>query len=373
MAPAARTLGSRDPEACPALALPNLFDEPGVRLADHRREIRLAVLLLGLVGLIIAFRRAVDESRGQTLPDPPALLVAGALTLTAILLAGRAWTELFDRRHDRRALAGSLYASQLTKYLPAGGLVQAAGQVSMSVTAGAGVAHAATATAVLAFTTIVAGCTLASGLVFAGSLPAWLRALSLCGLLAPALLHRRVLAVALHGAHRLVRRVPDPDVIPTQRRILISFAWALGNAVTGSAAYAVLLRGLGTDTDSFTVISAFALSWVVGFLVFPLPGGIGVREAVLVAVVPGASAAALLGASLAQRFLVLASEVAATVGNQVLARRERRPGATASARKEITTGDGTANHPAARAQLGAHAENDARAGNVRTGPTGEAT
>jgi glycosyltransferase 2 family protein len=121
------------------------------------------------------------------------------------------------------------------------------------------------------------------------------------------------------------------------------------------------------------VISAFALSWVVGFLVFPLPGGIGVREAVLVAVVPGASAAALLGASLAQRFLVLASEVAATVGNQVLARRDRRPGATASARKEITAGDDTANHPAARAQLGAHAENDARAGNVRTGPTGEAT
>lgn len=372
MAPAARTLGSRD-EACPRPALANLYDGPAVRLLDHRREIRLAVLLLGVVGLIIAFRRAVDESRGQTLPDPPALVVAGVLTLASILLAGRAWTELFDRRHDRRALAGSLYASQLTKYLPAGGFVQAAGQVSMSVTAGAGVAHAATATAVLAFTTVVAGCTLTSGLVFADSLPAWLRAMSLCGLLAPALLHRRVLAAALHAAHRLVRRVPDPDALPTQQRLLVSFAWALGSAIAGSAAYAVLLRGLGTDTGWVTAISAFALSWVVGFLVFPLPGGIGVREAVLLAVVPGASSAALLGASLAQRFLVLAAEVAATVGNQVLARRERRLGAPSSVRTAIATGDDTANHPAAGPELGAGAENDAHAQNVRTGPTGDTT
>ena len=79
--------------------------------------------------------------------------------------------------------------------------MQAAGQVSMSVTAGARVGHAATAAAVWAFTTIVAGCTVASGLVFADSLPTWVRAISLCGLLTPALLHRRALAAALHAAH----------------------------------------------------------------------------------------------------------------------------------------------------------------------------
>jgi glycosyltransferase 2 family protein len=294
-----------------------------VTLADHRK-IRLTVFVLGVVGLTIAFRRAVDESRGQALPDARSLLVAGALMLTSIVLAARAWTELFDRRHDRRALAGSLYASQLTKYLPGGGFVQAAGQVSMSVTAGARVGQAATATAVWALITVVSGCTLSAGLVFADSIPTWLRAISLCGLLAPALLHRRVVAVALHAAHRLIRRVPEPDVLPTQRRMLVSFAWSLANAVTGAAAYAVLLRALGTDTDLVTVMAAFALSWVVGFLVFPLPSGIGVREAVLVAVVPGASSAAVLGASLAMRFLVLASEVAATVSNQLLARRDRR-------------------------------------------------
>jgi len=335
-----------------------------VRLADHRRTIRLVVFVLGIVGLIIAVRRGLDESRGQVLPDPPALIIAGVLTLASIALAARAWTELFDGRHDRRALAGSLYASQLTKYLPAGGFVQAASQVSMTVTAGAGVGQAATAAAVWAFTTVVAGCTLAAGLVFAASLPPWLRALSLCGLLAPLLLHRRALAFALHAAHRLIRRVPDPDVLPTQRRILVCFAWSLGNAITGSAAYAVLLSGQDTDANPVSVASAFALSWVVGFLVFPLPSGIGVREAVLVAVVPGASSAALLAASLALRFLVLASELVATVGNQVLARRERRAGSASGAPDAVTAPDGTADRQSATGNV--------RAQNVPSSPASDA-
>jgi glycosyltransferase 2 family protein len=343
-----------------------------MRLAEHRRQIRLAVFVLGLVGLIIAFKRAVDESSGEALPDPPALVIAGVLTLASILLAGRAWTELFDHRHDRRGLAGSLYASQLTKYLPAGGFVQAAGQVSMSVTAGARVGQAATATAVWAFTTIVAGCTVASGLVFADSLPTWVRALSLCGLVTPALLHRRALAAALHAAHRLLRRVPDPDVLPTQRRLLVSFAWSLGNAVAGSAAYTVLLSGMGTDAQPVTVLSGFALSWVVGFLAFPLPSGIGVREAVLLAVVPGASSAALLGASLAQRFLVLASEVAATVGNQVLARRERRARASSGGAELSTAADEMPDHPAAAPGRGAPAGGSPPTDNVRASPASEA-
>jgi hypothetical protein len=335
-----------------------------VRLADHRRTIRLVVFVLGIVGLIIAVRRGLDESRGQVLPDPPALIVAGALTLASIALAARAWTELFDGRHDRRALAGSLYASQLTKYLPAGGFVQAASQVSMTVTAGAGVGQAATAAAGWAFTTVVAGCTLAAGLVFAASLPPWLRALSLCGLLAPLLLHRRALAFALHAAHRLIRRVPDPDVLPTQRRILVCFAWSLGNAITGSAAYAVILSGQDTDANPVTIASAFALSWVVGFLIFPFPSGIGVREAVLVAVVPGASSAALVAASLALRFLVLASELVATVGNQVLARRERRAGSTSGAPDATTAPDGTADRQRATGNV--------RAQNVPSSPASDA-
>ena len=294
-----------------------------MRLADHRRTIRLVIFVLGIVGVAIVFRRALDDSRGQVLPDLPAMAIVGLLTISGIVMAARAWTGLFPPGHDRRALAGSLYASQLTKYLPAGGVVQAAGQVSMSVTAGATSGAAAVAAAVWAFTSVVGGCVLSAGLVFATSLPTWARALSLLGLLAPVLLHRRVLSAAMHLAHRVVggcptRQPPDAATGAGRARVVV------GNAVAGSVAYAVLLYALDDDISFATTVCAFALSWVVGFLVFPLPSGIGVREAVLVAIVPNAGPAALLGASLAQRLLVLASEVTLTVTNQVVARRRRR-------------------------------------------------
>jgi glycosyltransferase 2 family protein len=370
---------ARDRESHVALAPAPTLDERAVRLADHRRTVRLAIFVLGLIGLTIAFRQAVQDSRGEVLPGPGAMVVAGALTLASIVLAAQAWTSLFDASHDRRALAASLYASQLTKYLPAGGFVQAAGQVSMSVTAGARVGQAATAAAVWAWTTVVAGCTLTAGLVFATSLPGWARAASLCGLLAPALLHRRALALALHAAHRVIRRVPDPDVLPTQRRIVVSFSWSLANAVAGSSAYAVLLGALDTGVAPVTVVSAFALSWVAGFLVFPLPSGIGVREAVLVAVIPGVSSAALLGAALAQRFLVLASEATATAGNHLIARRVRRRHGAPSASGTVIAGDGGTELPATDAeihevdQLSEYTRNGAHPDHVRTRRSSEAS
>ena len=346
-----------------------------MRLADHRRTIRLVVFLLGITGVVLAFRQALAESRGQVLPDLPAFLIGGVLTLSGIVMSARAWTGMFHSGHDRRALAGSLYASQLTKYLPAGGFVQAAGQVSMSVTAGARPGLAATAAATWAFVSVVAGSVVSAGLVFAESLPTWARALSLCGLLTPALLHRRVLAAALHRVHRIIRRVPDPDVLPSQRRVLGALGWSLGNAVAGSATYAVLLGSLDGDTGFVTVLSAFSLSWVVGFLVFPLPSGIGVREAVLVAVVPNASSAALLGASLAQRLLVLMSEVVLTVGNQVLVRRQRRAHRATNAPDAMTTGDGAAGAGRGQAPPGDHPAPDAGAGDgagdLRTSAAGD--
>src|SRR5262245_62297616 len=101
MARAAHTLGARVREPCHALAPPPTFDERTVRLADRRRTIRLAVFVLGLVGLIVAFRRAVGESRGQVLPDAPALAAAGVLALASIGMAGRAWAGLVGGRYDR--------------------------------------------------------------------------------------------------------------------------------------------------------------------------------------------------------------------------------------------------------------------------------
>ena len=66
----------------------------------------------------------------------------------------------------------------------------------------------------------------------------------------------------------------------------------------------------------------FIAAWVIGFLVIPIPSGVGIREAVLVAIVPGATAAPLLAASLAQRLVAIAAELLAVVVNRAL--RDRR-------------------------------------------------
>ena len=55
---------------------------------------------------------------------------AAVLALVAIVASARAWVALFsdlvDSRASRSVLRGTFYLSQLTKYLPVGGVAQAA-------------------------------------------------------------------------------------------------------------------------------------------------------------------------------------------------------------------------------------------------------
>jgi hypothetical protein len=143
--------------------------------------------------------------------------------------------------------------------------------------------------------------------VFSTSLPGWGRALAGLGILAPVLLARRLLGVVLHAARRFVRRLPDADSLPPQRSILTSFAFALANMATYAAAFTMLLTDL-TDVDPLLAGAALCAAWVVGYLVVPLPSGLGVRELILVAALPGLGAGPLLAASLAHRLLAIAAE-----------------------------------------------------------------
>jgi uncharacterized membrane protein YbhN (UPF0104 family) len=73
--------------------------------------------------------------------------------------------------------------------------------------------------------------------------------------------------------------------------------------------------------------TALATGWVVGYLAVPVPSGLGIREAVLVAALPSLAAGPLVAASVAHRLLGLLAEVALAgiaSGRAVLAR--SRPG-----------------------------------------------
>ena len=69
--------------------------------------------------------------------------------------------------------------------------------------------------------------------------------------------------------------------------------------------------------------SAFAVAWVIGFLVLPVPSGLGIREAILYTVLPGVPAGAVLASSLAHRLTTFIAEIILTAFSQV--RRKHHP------------------------------------------------
>lgn len=278
--------------------------------------------LVALAGVAIAAATTIDDAREQTLPSPAALAAALALHVTALVFGARAWCSLFPIGVDCRSLARGLYTSQLTKYLPAGGLVQAASQVALSREAG-GVAAAALRLPVFSLCSIVAGSTLASGLAFSSAIPMWARILAGCSISSVALLDRRVSSAALRLARRFVHRLPPADSVPPQGAILCCYALMLGNLAAYGAAFAVLINDVA-DVNPLVAAAALCGAWVVGYLVVPLPSGVGVREAVLVATLPGVAAASLLSASVAHRLVGIVAEAGLAGGVRLRPQIERR-------------------------------------------------
>ena len=118
----------------------------------------------------------------------------------------------------------------------------------------------------------------------------------------------------------MIHRVPSSEELPTQRDIYIFFCWALVAIGALSLAYTILLRSVAPDADAATAFCAFAFAWVVGFVAVPIPAGVGIREALLVALIPGVGTAPVLAASLALRLLTIATEVLTLFVNKLVMR-----------------------------------------------------
>jgi glycosyltransferase 2 family protein len=287
-----------------------------------RRRIRWKALvgLAGIAGLIVAAWSTADASQGSTLPSLGALAGAQVLQVIAMMCAARAWIALFPPGADRRSLAAGLYTSQLTKYLPAGGFVQAASQVAMS--SSQGVAAAALRLPVFSLCAVVGAALLGSPLVLDSDQPTWVRIMAALGLTTVVVLDRRVLAAVLRLVRRVVPRVPEPDTLPPQRAILTCFAFAVGNLLAYAGAFALLVGDVA-DSEPLWAGAAFCAGWWLGYLALPLPSGLGVREAILVGALPGVAASVVLAASVAHRLTGVVAE-AALAGRAHLAEALRR-------------------------------------------------
>jgi glycosyltransferase 2 family protein len=290
------------------------------------RLFKTAILVAGVVGLAIAVKETISDAHGRVLPSPAALAIGEVLAFVTIVCACRTWTALFDDVLDtdraRHRLRSTFYLSQLTKYVPAaGGIVQVTSQVGMATATGLPIGRVAVAFPTAGLSSVAAGSVLGAGLVFATGLPTWARALAPLGLVVPLLLNRTVLAWFLGVARRFVKRIPAAEKLPSQRSILISFFWAVVAIGSAGASYAVLVRSLVPGTNALILFCAYSLAWVIGFIALPIPAGIGIREAVVIAAVPGVNKGVLIAASLALRFLGLAAELTSAGVNRLILRR----------------------------------------------------
>ena len=236
-------------------SLAGQWSEVGDQLGRQRPLVLVGALAMALIGLVMSF-----------------LLWRGTLRVLGSTLSVRPAARLF-------------FVTQLGKYLP-GAVWPVVAQMRMGRELGVPRQRMA-----LAFLLTLGLSTLVGVLVGVAALPALVGAegrVVLLGLLALpvllALLVPTVLNRLLNTALRVIRR-PGLDEPLAGRDIARGVAWAVAFwAVYGGHVW-LLAVGLGADPVSAlpVAIGGFAIAFSLGPLLVVLPAGVGVREAVLVA------------------------------------------------------------------------------------------
>jgi len=279
------------------------------------------VLAVAAVG--VALVRAIREAGEVPLPAPKQLAASAVLAAVAVTIAGVAWAVLLAGPAVNRVLPGFLLA-QLAKYLP-GSVWQGVSQVLYAESLGLSRSRTSLRFLLQLWTQLIAAA-LVSGLALVASTPWWLLLLPAGALALLPTLHRGVLVQVSAGlvTCQLLRRSRRlaglPGAIPEQRPLLV--AWLLGGLTILAAglSYVILLPGVDSSAQLAAAVGAFAAAWVVGFLVVPLPAGVGIREFVLVALLGSTvGTAPVLTAAVAHRAVTLVAEAALallTVGSR---------------------------------------------------------
>ena len=278
-------------------------------MTSGRRSLRrLAIgcfVVIAIAFFALALVDAWDATDGE-LPSVPRFAASLVLACIGLLSAAFAWVRLLG---SRDAGHGSAFlVSQLSKYVP-GGIWQATAQVGLARSSGVAVRRAVAALTVSAVTQIVAGSTFLPLLAFdlKSSSPFLRLALLFGGLLALTLLDRRWMVWVLHRFPRT--RDVSENLVPAQSEILAAWGASLIALVCAGSVFVLLIGGVTSVDQPLFVVASFAAAWTIGFLAVPIPSGLGVREAVLVALLHDSFPSSIIVAtSVYQRLVTLAAE-----------------------------------------------------------------
>ena len=283
------------------------------------RASRVLFFLLGAVFLALAFVRTWGEAQGRVLPSLASAVAAGVTILIAVVCGALGWTVLFERTDLRRSLLQSFVVSQLGKYIP-GGVWQYVGQVSFATDAGAPLARTAMVLPVHIVVQIAAAGSVGAlaGVLAPWAPPAW-RAAALAGAGALVFLSRRPLLAATQAISKLGTNHAIENDLPSQGAIFRSYLWTVAVLLASGTGFALMLAAVTPASRLVPTIAVFSFAWLCGFLAVFVPAGFGVREAVLIALLP-ASAGAIAAVSISHRLLTIAVEWALLMAARFYAR-----------------------------------------------------
>jgi uncharacterized membrane protein YbhN (UPF0104 family) len=283
----------------------------GSRLASEWSEVRDAVsdaqtgwLVLGLIGAVVGMVGIAWAWR-------PVLDALGAAATTAQALR---W----------------YFPGELGKYVP-GGIWPVVGRAELATRAGIrrSVAYASVALSLFAlYLAAMAVATIALPAVLVderdSSAPLLVLLLLPVGVLA---LHPAVIRAVMRPVERLLKREVRLDVPEWRTSLGLVARYVPAWAFIGGATWCIA-RAFDPSAPFGQVFFAAVLSWIVGFVLVPVPGGIGVREAAFVATAglpAGIGATVALAARLAFMLVDAGGAVAAPALTRGSARRVRAP------------------------------------------------
>jgi uncharacterized membrane protein YbhN (UPF0104 family) len=136
-----------------------------------------------------------------------------------------------------------------------------------------------------------------------------------------ALLHHRPLTWMVELAEKAMKRKLDVRIPPWSESLKLIACYQPARVLIGTATWCAA-RAFDPSVSWLTIAPAAMLSWVVGFVLGPVPGGVGVREAAFVALVGGAvpSGVRATSAVVARLVFMLVDALGAVIGGAVVRR-----------------------------------------------------
>lgn len=140
-----------------------------------------------------------------------------------------------------------------------------------------------------------------------------------------AALHHRFLGWLIKHGERIMRRELSVQIPPWSSSMRLVVAYVPAWLLIGTATWCIA-RALDPSADWMTIAPAAILSWIVGFVIVPVPGGVGVREAAFVALIgDGIPSATKATIAIAARVAFMAVDAAGALIGAVLVRGSRPP------------------------------------------------